>query len=70
MNDQRPIINVGGGLCNMLFITFLVLKLTKVIDWSWWYVTAPLWGGAVVILGIVLIALVVAFLVAMIQELF
>lgn len=28
----------------LLFITFLVLKLTKVIDWSWWWVTAPLWG--------------------------
>lgn len=28
----------------LLFITFLVLKLTKVIDWSWWWITAPLWG--------------------------
>ena len=29
----------------LLFITFLVLKLTHVIDWSWWWVTVPLWGG-------------------------
>lgn len=27
----------------LLFITFLVLKLTDVIDWSWWWVSAPLW---------------------------
>lgn len=27
-----------------LFIVFLVLKLTHVIDWSWWWVTCPLWG--------------------------
>lgn len=27
----------------LLFITFLVLKLTDVIDWSWCWVTAPLW---------------------------
>ncbi len=31
----------------VLFVVFLVLKLTEVIDWSWWWVTAPLWGAAV-----------------------
>lgn len=29
----------------ILFLIFLVLKLCSVIDWSWWWVTAPLWGG-------------------------
>ena len=29
----------------LLFLTFLVLKLTKVVSWSWAWVTAPLWGG-------------------------
>lgn len=27
----------------LLFLVFLVLKLTGYIDWSWWWVTAPLW---------------------------
>jgi hypothetical protein len=27
----------------ILFILFLILKLTSTIDWSWWWVTAPLW---------------------------
>lgn len=27
----------------ILFIVFLILKLTKTIDWSWWWVTSPLW---------------------------
>jgi phosphoglycerol transferase MdoB-like AlkP superfamily enzyme len=35
--------NSGIGLAGVLFVVFLVLKLTKVIDWSWWWVTAPLW---------------------------
>ena len=26
-----------------LFLVFLILKLTSVIDWSWWWITAPLW---------------------------
>lgn len=34
--------NVGGFLFP-LFLVFLVLKLTETIDWSWWWVTAPLW---------------------------
>lgn len=37
--------NYTGGLSfsSILFLVFLVLKLTNVIDWSWWWVTAPLW---------------------------
>lgn len=33
----------GVGLPTVLFVVFLVLKLTNVIDWSWWWVTSPLW---------------------------
>lgn len=36
--------NSGGiGLCGVLFIVFLVLKLVGTISWSWWLVTLPLW---------------------------
>lgn len=31
-------------LAGLLFIVFLTLKLCGVIDWSWWWVTAPLWA--------------------------
>ena len=44
MGDKKITITTGTpGLCSMLFITFLVLKLTNVINWSWWWITAPLW---------------------------
>lgn len=33
----------GIGFGGILFIVFLILKLTNVIVWSWWWVTAPLW---------------------------
>lgn len=35
--------NNGIGLGGLLFVVFLILKLCNVIDWSWWWVTAPLW---------------------------
>lgn len=33
----------GLSFSSILFLVFLVLKLTNVIDWSWWWVTSPLW---------------------------
>lgn len=41
------------------FVTFAVLRICKVIDWSWWLVTAPLWGGALLIALIFVVALIV-----------
>lgn len=34
----------GIGVLGLLGIVFVTLKLTSVIDWSWWYVTMPFWG--------------------------
>lgn len=47
----------GISFTTILFLIFLVLKLTNTIDWSWWWVTSPLWIGVViwVILSIILI---------------
>jgi len=46
----------GIGFAGLLTIVFIVLKLTSVIDWSWWWVLSPIWIGVafwvVVVLGI------------------
>ena len=47
--------NSSIGLPAILFVVFLVLKLCNVIDWSWWWVTAPLWGCLVLPFVIVLL---------------
>jgi Flp pilus assembly protein TadB len=31
------------GFPALLFIVFLVLKLTEVVNWSWLWITSPLW---------------------------
>ena len=54
----------GVGIGFILFVVFLVLKLTKVITWSWWIVTAPLW----IPFGIVLVIVIIATVVAIISE--
>jgi uncharacterized membrane-anchored protein len=52
----------GGGGLFLLFLVFLVLKLTGVIAWSWWLVTLPLWGGLVLSLSIIGIAFLVVLI--------
>lgn len=48
----------GIGLGGAVFLVFLVLKLTGVIGWSWWWVTVPLWGGLAILLAIAVLLLV------------
>ena len=37
----------GGGVnfLGLLCIVLITLKLTGYIDWSWWWVLSPIWGG-------------------------
>ena len=54
MDKNTNATNGGLGLSTVLFLIFLVLKLCNVIDWSWWWVTSPLWisSGLIVLLFI------------------
>ena len=49
----------GISVLGLLGVAFVVLKLIGVIDWSWWWVTAPFWGGLALVIGIVIIVGVV-----------
>ena len=52
----------GISLCTLLTVAFVVLKLCKVITWSWWWVLAPLWGpwAIVAAVGAVFFIVIVA----------
>ena len=43
----------GIGFTGLLTVAFVVLKLTNVIDWSWWWVLSPIW----IVTGLVLLIL-------------
>jgi hypothetical protein len=43
----------GIGIFSVLGIVFIVLKLTKTIDWSWWYVLMPFYGPLLLLLVII-----------------
>lgn len=52
------------GFLGVLTIVFIVLKLTGVIVWSWWWVVAPMWLPIAVIVGLIALG-IVAFLVCL-----
>lgn len=52
MSDNK---RTGLGLCDVLLVVFIVLKLIGVTNWGWGWVLAPLWIP-------ILIALALAFL--------
>lgn len=62
MADKKVSVQVGPNFFGLLTIMFITLKLTGYINWSWWWVLAPLWGSVALALVIMVIVLVVAFL--------
>ncbi len=49
----------GVGVMSLLGLVFVGLKLAKVIDWSWWWVTLPFWGGIALFFVVLLVGLLV-----------
>ena len=49
----------GVGVLGLLGVAFVVLKLTGHINWSWWWVTLPFWGGFVIIPFIFLVFILI-----------
>ena len=54
-------ISFGGlGFGSTLTIVFIVLKLLKVITWSWLWVLSPLWiSAAFSILIVIIVAIII-----------
>ena len=65
MSTTKSNSGTGLSLSAVLFIVFLVLKLTGNIDWSWWWVTSPLWipfALGLAIVGFVFLVIIIALI--------
>lgn len=63
--EETYIVKSGFSLESMGFITwlvFFVLKLTKVIDWSWFWIFFPLWLPIAIGFAIFIIAVIIMFI--------
>jgi hypothetical protein len=55
MVDSSKSSSGGIGVLGLLGVVFVTLKLCNVIDWSWWWVTLPFWGGFALVAVIALL---------------
>lgn len=62
-NESNNAAGGGIGVVGLLGVVFVTLKLCGVINWSWWWVTLPFWGGAA-LTAIIAIILLIAVLVS------
>lgn len=66
---EQVVVRQGGiGLSGLLTVAFIVLKLCGVIAWSWWWVFAPLWIPAALLIGVLLIGLLIGLLIVAIAS--
>ena len=55
MNNKNS--NGGIGLVGLLTIVFTVLKLTRVITWSGWWVLSPMWISILLLIVVLIIGM-------------
>lgn len=55
MSESKSSSSGGIGFVGMLTVLFIGLKLTGFIDWSWWWVLAPIWITAIIVALILLV---------------
>jgi hypothetical protein len=56
MENQNK--STGISLGTVLFLIFMILKLTGAINWSWWWVTSPLWIPFALIVGVICVGII------------
>jgi hypothetical protein len=62
MSTQNSSQSGGIGFAGLLTIVFITLKLCHVINWSWWWVLAPLWITAAIIAVVMILVVIVAII--------
>lgn len=49
----------GVGFFGLLTVLFIALKLLGYIDWSWWWILAPIWMPIAVLILILIVGLII-----------
>lgn len=68
-NNKTKIVSSGGiGFLGALQIVFIILKLCKVINWSWWLVLIPIYISVGLFIAILIFAIVLVIIGAIIEN--
>lgn len=59
ISENKTSASISICFTELLSITFIVLKLCNIINWSWWWVLSPLWVPIALVLAIFLVVFIV-----------
>lgn len=62
MSENKTSSSNGIGFTGLLTIVFITLKLLNKIEWSWWWIISPIWIFALFIIGLFILAAIIAIL--------
>lgn len=65
---NRSRITYQTNVCWILFLVFLILKLTGDIAWSWWWVTAPLWIPLVIAIAVIIVCSIILSIINSVEK--
>lgn len=68
MKDKNSGISYSLILAILLTVAFVVLKLCKVISWSWWWVVSPLWIDFALSIVIVIVIAIISIILSKNKE--
>jgi hypothetical protein len=57
--NSNTTVHTGIGFTGVLTIVFIILKLTNLISWSWWWVLSPIWIELGIVMFIIAIIAIV-----------
>ena len=52
-----------GTLLFLIFLTFKLAGIGQIANWSWWWVTSPLWIPLAVGIAIIVIAVIIGVII-------
>lgn len=64
-DDKYKIIRI---ILTLILVIFIILKLTHIVSWSWWWVISPIWLPFIIIFVPATLKLIVGLIKIFIEE--
>ena len=68
-NETKIVYAGGTSLFTIVYAAIIIMNIAGVINWSWFWVTAPFWIGFAII-GVLIVAYVILYVLAAVWDFF
>lgn len=68
-NETKIVYAGGTSLFTIVYAAIIIMNIAGVINWSWFWVTAPFWIGFAII-GVLIVAYLILYVLAAVWDFF